>query len=332
MTTLRRIAILSALAVAFLAPTATAHEMGMAYLRLTETESGAFEVVFKEPARGRTRLGLDLNWPADTIIEAGPQGQFVADYHLESWRVSMPEGFAGSTLHIGGLDTTLSETLVRLEWKDGRTLTEVLTAVNADFSFPESPAWHTNLVTYLNLGVRHILLGVDHLLFVLGLLLIVPSRSMLLKTITAFTVAHSITLAIATLGIMQVPLGPLNAAIALSILFLGPEIVRRWRGGTSFTLRHPWAAAFLFGLLHGFGFASGLMDLGLARLDLATALLMFNVGVEVGQVGFVILVFALLKSCTVLAIHFPQWLARAPGYAVGSLGAFWTIQRVVMLL
>ena len=143
--------------------------------------------------------------------------------------------------------------------------------------------------TYIVQGIRHILFGADHMLFVLGLLLIVKDRWMLLKTVTAFTVAHSITLAIATLGYAEVPILPLNAAIALSILFLGPEIVRSWRGETSFTIRHPWVVAFAFGLLHGFGFASALTSAGLPRHELPLALVSFNVGVELGQLGFIAL-------------------------------------------
>jgi hydrogenase/urease accessory protein HupE len=185
--------------------------------------------------------------------------------------------------------------------------------------------------TFLVQGIDHILRGADHLLFVLGLLLLVRSTSMLVKTITAFTVAHSITLAIATLGYAHVPAPPLNAAIALSILFLGPEIARSWRGETSFTIRHPWVVAFAFGLLHGFGFASGLADIGLPGSDVPLALLMFNVGVEVGQLAFVIVILLLLRAFRVLELHWSRPVAMLPGYVVGTLGAYWTIQRVAML-
>jgi hydrogenase/urease accessory protein HupE len=181
-------------------------------------------------------------------------------------------------------------------------------------------------------GIQHILFGADHLLFVLGLLLIVKNRWMLVKTITAFTVAHSLTLAAATLGYANIPAPPLNAAIALSILFLGPEVVRSWRGETSFTLRHPWVVAFAFGLLHGFGFASGLTALGLPRGEIPLALLSFNVGVEIGQLSFVAVILLLLRAFQILDMRWPLWLQRAPGYVVGSLGAFWTIQRVVAMV
>jgi hydrogenase/urease accessory protein HupE len=175
------------------------------------------------------------------------------------------------------------------------------------------------------------MLGVDHLLFVLGLLLIVQGRMLLLKTITAFTVAHSITLAVATFGYASAPLPPLNAAIALSILFLGPEVIRSWRGETSLTIRYPWVVAFAFGLLHGFGFASGLSTTGIPPAELPLALLWFNIGVELGQVSFVAVALLLAGSFRVLGMRWPAWVVRAPGYVVGTCGAYWTIQRTVML-
>jgi hydrogenase/urease accessory protein HupE len=192
-------------------------------------------------------------------------------------------------------------------------------------------SWSATAGEYIGLGFHHIMLGVDHLLFVLGLLLIVQSRMMLFKTITSFTVAHSITLAIATLGFASIPLPPLNAAVALSILFLGPEIVRSWRGETSLTIQYPWIIAFMFGLLHGFGFASGLSTTGMPSAELPWALLFFNVGVELGQLSFVFMVLWLIRSFRILEIHWPRWAQMVPGYAVGSLGAFWTIQRTLML-
>jgi hydrogenase/urease accessory protein HupE len=186
------------------------------------------------------------------------------------------------------------------------------------------------MATYVRLGIEHIVMGVDHLLFVLGLLLIVSSTSMLVKTITSFTLAHSITLAIATLGYAQAPLIPLNVAIALSILFLGPEIIRARTGQTSLTIRHPWIVAFAFGLLHGFGFASGLTSMGLPSNEVPLALLFFNVGVEIGQLLFVFLVLALARSFRTLEIRWPRWAQAIPAYTVGALGAFWTIERAMV--
>ncbi|HTX53585.1 MAG TPA: HupE/UreJ family protein [Candidatus Baltobacteraceae bacterium] len=187
-------------------------------------------------------------------------------------------------------------------------------------------------IAFLQMGIEHILTGVDHLVFVFGVLSIMGNRWTLLKTITAFTAAHSITLAVATLGWASAPAPPLNAAIALSILFLAPEMVRVRRGQTSLAILHPWIVAFAFGLLHGFGFASGLTTLGLPRSELPLLLLQFNLGVEVGQLLFVAIILLLVHSFRLLEIRWPQWAQLTPAYVVGSLGAFWTIQRTVTLL
>jgi hypothetical protein len=164
------------------------------------------------------------------------------------------------------------------------------------------------------------------------LLLIVEGRWRLLQTVTAFTLAHSITLAAATLGHAEVPAAPVEAAIALSILFLGPEIVRRWRGESSFTIRHPWVVAFAFGLLHGFGFAGALLSVGLPQRELPLALVSFNLGVELGQLGFIAALFSLERAIQALGVQPPRWVRLLPGYAVGSLGAFWTLQRLAPIL
>ena len=225
--------------------------------------------------------------------------------------------------------------LVRLERLDGTTQVTRLMPAAPSFVVEARPSRWRVAATYLRLGTDHILMGFDHLLFVLGLLLIVGGTGghwRLLKTITAFTIAHSITLAVATLGYASAPLPPLNAAIALSILFLGPEIVRVRRGQTSLTIQYPWMVAFAFGLLHGFGFASGLKATGLPQTDIAEALLLFNVGVEIGQVFFVVLILAMAWSYRQLEIRWPRWALALPGYTVGTLGAYWTMQRMAILI
>jgi hypothetical protein len=242
------------------------------------------------------------------------------------------DGIDGKTLAIDGLESTVTDVIIRVHHADGRLESHMLKPVNPSVTLGARTTGWQRSGAYLRLGIEHILLGVDHLLFVLGLLLIVADRWMLLKTITSFTVAHSITLAIATLGFASAPVPPLNAAIALSILFLGPEIVRRWRGQTSFTIRHPWVVAFAFGLLHGFGFASGLTAMGLPKAEIPLALLLFNVGVEIGQVFFVGMIVALERAFHTLEIQWPRLIEALPGYTVGSLGAYWTIQRIALLL
>ena len=241
------------------------------------------------------------------------------------------DGIRGETVEIAGLETTLTDVLVRVYYADGQQETHLVQPNDPTAVIGGPSGALERVVAYTRLGIQHIALGFDHVLFVLGLLLIVSGPMMLLKTVTSFTVAHSITLGIATLGYASAPELPLNAVIALSILFLGPEIVRVWRGETSFTIRHPWVVAFVFGLLHGFGFASGLTAMGLPQNEIPLALLFFNVGVELGQLAFVFLVLGLARSFRVLEIRWPRWVEMAPGYAVGSLGALWFIERTLVM-
>jgi len=328
---MKRLVLFFVLAAA-LTRTAFAHEMRPAYLELRQTGPETYDVLFKVPGGGENqRAGLYAELPADCVKVAAPRSAFVNNAFTERWSVKRAGGMAGGTIEIVGLSATATDVLVRLQSLDGRSQILRLTPDRPSFVVAAAPSRWRVAATYVRLGCDHILLGVDHLLFVLGLLLIVPDRWMLLKTISAFTLAHSLTLAVATLGYASAPIPPLNAAIALSILFLGPEIVRYRRGETSLTIRHPWVVAFAFGLLHGFGFASGLTTIGLPHGEIPVALLFFNVGVEAGQLGFVGLVLLLERSFRALEIRWPRLVELAPGYAVGSLGAFWTIQRTWML-
>jgi hydrogenase/urease accessory protein HupE len=278
------------------------------------------------------RLPVMLQLPEDVKNLKEPTTEELADSVLTRYSIDAgPNGLAGERIEFPGLQGTITDVLVRVEMLDGRSWT---TIVHPSQPWVEITAAQTRLQvmgSFVVQGIRHILFGADHMLFVLGLLLIVKDRWMLLKTITAFTVAHSITLAIATLGYAEAPVLPLNAAIALSILFLGPEIVRSWRGETSFTIRHPWVVAFAFGLLHGFGFASALTSAGLPKAELPIALLSFNVGVEIGQLSFVALILLLERAFRILEVKWPRWAEALPGYTVGSLGAFWTVQRLAIM-
>lgn len=312
-------------------PRAQAHESQPAYLDLRQTGPETYAVLWKTPARPDLRGGILLQWPDGCQIE-GETMRYTADgADIERYQLRVPNGLDGQAIAITGPAAALADVLAQLQRTDGSISVYRRTPADAALVITPAPSrWQQSLL-YINTGITHILTGVDHLLFVLGLLLIVHDRWMLLKTITAFTIAHSITLAVATLGYASAPLAPLYATIALSILFLGPEIMRQRRGETSLTLRHPWVVAFAFGLLHGFGFASGLMDLGLARAQIPWALLCFNVGVEIGQLFFVALILLLERSFRVLEIHWPRWVQALPAYTIGSLGAYWTIQRTVIL-
>ena len=314
------------------APGAFAHEVRPAYLELRQTGPETYDGLWKVPGQGDLRLGIYVELPAVCTSVTEPRGSMINNAYSERWTVKCPGGLDGGTIHIAGLSATMTDVLVRVQHLDARTQVTRLTPSAPSFVVQAMPSRWRVAGTYLRLGMDHILTGVDHLLFVLGLLLIVRSRWMLFKTISAFTVAHSITLAVATLGYASVPLPPLNAAIALSILFLGPEIVRTWQGQTSLTIQYPWVVAFAFGLLHGFGFASGLKATGLPQVDIAWALLLFNVGVELGQVLFIFLLLAMAGSFRALEIRWPRWVQVLPGFTVGTLGAFWTIQRTAILL
>ena len=311
---------------------ASAHEARPAYLEIKETAVGRYDVLWRTPVTAGMRLPIALVFPKDIDTIKGPIVEELADSLVERRTVETHgRGLEGRRIEFRGLQLTITDVLARIEMLDGRTLTTIARGSRPWIEIAPSQSRWEVVGNYVTEGVRHILFGADHLLFVLGLLLIVADRWMLLKTVTAFTVAHSITLAIATLGYAAVPPLPLNAAIALSILFLGPEIVRSWRGETSFTIRHPWVVAFAFGLLHGFGFATALVSAGLPRAELPLALVSFNVGVEIGQLAFIGIIIALTHAFRVLRISWPRWAQLLPGYTVGALGAFWTVQRLVSM-
>lgn len=311
---------------------AVAHEARPGYLELTETGPDTYSFLWKRPSGGEVELQLSPIIPKDCTLVTPNRQPLAIGAVVVRGTLTCTGGLAGKTIVIDGLEGTITDVLVRLHHTDGRLESYLLRPVSPSVTFGGATTFTSRAFSYVQIGIQHILLGADHLLFVLGLLLIVKDRWTLIKTISAFTVAHSITLAIATLGYASAPLPPLNAAIALSILFLGPEIVRTWRGETSFTIRHPWVVAFAFGLLHGFGFASGLTSMGLPKTEIPLALLLFNVGVEIGQLGFVLLILALERSFRVLQVHWLRIVERLPGYAVGTLGAFWFIQRTFILV
>lgn len=251
-------------------------------------------------------------------------------------RLRRPQGWSAGTLRVAGMETALTDVLVRFERADGSARTGRLTAAAPSFAFDPAPGGLDVAAAYFRLGVEHILLGIDHLLFVLALMILTRGAWRLVKTITAFTVAHSLTLALATLGVVRVPQAPVEATIALSILFVAAEIVRAREGAAGLTGRAPWIVAFVFGLLHGFGFAGALSQVGLPPRAIPLALLFFNLGVEAGQlllIGAVLGLGAALRPMARRAPAWtrPSWAARVPAYAIGGIAAFWVIARVAAL-
>ena len=329
---MRRRALVAIVALVLGASAARAHEARPGFLELRETGKETYSFLWKKPTGGEVEIQIAPKVPEGCRLTTPDRQLMTPGAMIVRGTLTCAGGLAGKTISIVGLEATITDVLVRLHHADGRLESHLLRPQTPSVTLGGITTAGERALGYVQLGVQHILLGVDHLLFVLGLMLIVSDRWTLVKTITSFTLAHSITLAIATLGYASAPLPPLNAAIALSILFLGPEIVRTWRGETSFTIRHPWVVAFAFGLLHGFGFASGLTSMGLPKAEIPLALLLFNVGVELGQVAFVLLVILLERSFRVLEVRWPGLVERFPGYAVGTLGAYWTIQRTLILL
>ena len=312
---------------------AFAHEVRPAYLELRQTGTETYDVLWKVPGKGdNLRLGLFVELPEGSSNVTEPRASMVNNAYSERWSVKRPGGLSGGTIHIAGLSSTMTDVLVRLERLDGSTQVTRLTPSSPSYMVQAAPAAGQVAVTYLKLGVEHILGGIDHLLFVLALLILVKGTRRLIATVTAFTVAHSLTLAGATLGFVHVPGPPIEAAIALSIVFVATEIIHSRQGRIGLTERFPWIVAFTFGLLHGFGFASALSEVGLPQSAIPVALLFFNVGVEVGQLLFIAAVFTVIMLAREikqrLRFSQPVWAWRIPPYVIGSLAMFWVIQRV----
>ena len=330
--------LLAAVALIVISAPARAHEVRPGYLELTEAGTDAYDVTWKIPARGEYRLGMYVQLPQN-CSGAPSSGSFIGGAYVERWQAQCRGGLVGERITIEGLSSLRTDVLVRVERSDGTTQTARLTPEETSFEVIAAPSRAGVAKTYFVLGVEHILLGIDHLLFVLALLFLVSDWKRLIATVTAFTIAHSITLAAATLGWVHVPQAPVEAVIALSVVFVASEILHVAQGKPSFTARSPWIVAFIFGLLHGFGFAGALREVGLPQKDIPLALLFFNVGVEAGQIIFIVAVVALLSLVSRLlpgraAAEGGPWqaeqLVRVPvAYLVGSVAAFWVIERVV---
>ena len=310
-----------------------ADEFRPAYLQLHQVGADTYDVLWKVPALDETTtMKVHPVFPhgtqAVTLVLSGYATGAVA----LRWRVAVEGGLAGKEISFPGLSASPIDVLVRVERSDGTIQLGRVLPVDPRFIVTASPGAFEVVQTYTVLGIEHILTGFDHLLFVLALLLLVKGTRRLIATVTAFTVAHSLTLFAATLGWVHVPGRPVEAMIALSIVFVATEIVHGRQGRPGLTERYPWTVAFVFGLLHGLGFAGALAEVGLPQASIPTALLFFNVGVEIGQLLFITLVFAIIAVgrwvSRSLVLSTPGWLWRVPSYAIGGLAGFWLVQRV----
>lgn len=301
-----------------------------AYLQLREVSAEQYQVLWRVPGNGGSSRQLNPVFPAGTEQVGEVLTQLDNGAVVQQFEIRRAGGLVGQRIRISGAALGNSETIARLERADGSSQVERLSATDASFTVlpPQSAtqvAW-----TYLLLGFEHILQGIDHLLFVLALLLIVQGARRIVATITAFTLAHSITLAAASLGWLRIPIAPVEACIALSIVFVASEVVQGMRGRSGLTARAPWLVAFSFGLLHGLGFASALSEMGLPEGVVALALLMFNIGVELGQLSFVAGVLSVVWLWRALHLAWRGRVRYVPPYAIGSLAAYWTLERVLI--
>jgi hydrogenase/urease accessory protein HupE len=314
-------------------PSARAHEIRPALLDIDESSPGLFEVTWKLPGRGDRALGLEPILPDNLVLAAPPSVRQVPGAWVQrATYKSDGTPLIGQRISIRGLRALQTDVLLRVHLLDGSTHTAILRPNTPTFEIPARESKKEVALATWKMGVIHILEGFDHLLFLLALMLIVTGFWPLVKTITAFTVAHSITLALATLGVVHFPPAPTEAVIALSIVFLAAEVVRKRQGQVVLTERYPWAVAFGFGLIHGLGFAGALSQIGIPQNEVPLALLMFNLGVETGQIAFVMVVGFALAGIRRIPITPPQGAWRLAPYAIGGLAAFWTIQRVVSML
>jgi hypothetical protein len=318
----------------------SAHETRPAYFEITEKPGGEVSVLWKSPTLGDPPVYLHpmlggvalegLPGKCDEISAAAAgslSGATVCQWETQSAAASL----AGRRVAIEGLAGTSTDALVRVNFADGTSVTRVLKPADPSWTIThgESGGSSISAAGFFRMGVEHILYGIDHLLFVMLLLLIVQSRWVLVETVTAFTVAHTITLGMAVLGLVSIAAAPVEATIALSILFLASELAHHQMGRDGLTYRAPWIVAGSFGLLHGFGFAGTLASIGLPHADVPRALFFFNIGVEAGQLAFIVAMLIVIRAIRSLRIPWPAWSAQIPAYAIGSVAALWFLERCV---
>ena len=339
---MRRLAILLGVLGALLAPPAQSDEIRPGYLELRQRAPDTYGLLFKIPAQGDDlRLAIYVNLPAGTHDVTPARAAFHDGAYTERRTIRREGGLTGQTIAIEGLSATSTDVLVRIESLGGATQTERLSPTKTTFVVQTAPSAGEVAATYLRLGIEHILFGFDHLLFVLALVILVRDWRRVALTVTAFTVAHSITLVAATLGLVNVPGPPVEAVIALSIVLVAVEIVNARRATPSLAARWPWLVAFCFGLLHGFGFAGALAEVGLPHHAIPVALLFFNLGVEIGQLVFVAAVMtagALFRRAMALRFDLAvvqqtvNWLDVTAAYVIGAVAAYWLIERTTAFI
>lgn len=306
-----------------------AHEIRPGFLQIEQINETTYNVFWKIPRLGDAIPKIYVNFPESFKVTELNRPNPIPGFVLYAYQLTSQEPLNGQTISVDGLNKTLIDVLVNVNFLNGEKISFMLQPDKASMVIPKKETVMNTIKTYLILGVEHILLGIDHLLFVLALLLITPGFKKLIKTITAFTIAHSITLSLSALGFIGLPGPPVEAVIALSIVFLAIEVIKYNKGEQSIAIKYPWIVAFTFGLLHGFGFAGALTSIGLPQTTIPAALLFFNVGVEIGQILFIVGVLIILWLLKKSKITFPKWTKQVPVYGIGSMASFWLIERIV---
>ena len=315
------------------AMSANADEIRPALLDIKEQNTGLFSVTWKVPTRGDRVLAITPQLPQSLEMLGSPSIQDLPGARIErATYKNNADSLTGQSIVIEGLAALQTDVLLLVQLQDGTQHSAILRPASPEFTIPRQASKLKVAADYWRMGTIHILEGVDHLLFVLALLLIVSGIGPLVKAVTAFTVAHSITLALATLDLVHVPSAPTEAIIALSILFLAAEIVHKRRGVVGITERYPWVIAFIFGLFHGLGFAGALSEIGVPQHEVPLALFTFNLGVETGQLLFIAVVLGLTALLRRLPVTLPQGAWRLLPYSIGGVAAYWTIDRVMSFL
>ena len=323
---MKRCAAFALMALATLA--ASAHEVRPAYLGITETAASTYDVLWKQPLLGELRLPLEPTFPEHCSLALQQVADVQRSALIHQWAADCGDaGLIGHAVAIDGLSRTLTDVLVNVTLLDGTSISQLLR--------PEAPSFTLQagqgraVLGYLILGIEHLLFGFDHILFVIGLMFFISRPVPLIKTVTAFTVAHSITLGLSALEVVRLSQAPVEAVIALSILFLAVEKLRGLEG--TVTARHTWVVALAFGLLHGFGFAGALADIGLPKSGALWALFLFNVGVEIGQLLIVAAALALLAALRRAKLTPPRWLVNTPLYGMGAVASYWLVSRTAAI-
>ena len=300
-----------------------------AYLEVIQKNENTYAILLKVPLEADKKMLLNVKDIKGCKEKKAPIISLVNDARMKRYELVCRDNLKGKVIEIEGLNERKIDVLLRLEFLDNSSQSVLLNSSQNSYSIEEDASSMQIIKTYTWLGITHILMGFDHLLFVFLLLLIVKNIRLLLWTISAFTLAHSMTIAGATLGFVNLPQQPVEAIIALSILFLALEIVYASRGKVGLTMRYPWLIAFIFGLLHGFGFAGALAEIGLPQQAITLALIFFNVGVELGQLMFVLIVVLIsLPLRHLISVQLMERLEMIVVYAIGGLAAFWMFERV----